>query len=134
MKAYWEYLCDEGHTWTVMRDIDAVENPGDVSCSLGHESVTLHKAVIPDMVQVAIRPAARVTNGVSGQITRSYDYYLVVMDLHNNVERMSRRTFTWNEAILAMERFRLRADLPGTVSARTAWMLMDDVDSSENVG
>lgn len=129
MKAYWEYRCDEGHAWTVFRDVDESENPDDAVCPFGHEAVTLHKALLLEMVQIAIRPAARVVDEKTGRIGREYEYCLVVIDLHNDVERMSRRTLSWNDAKAAMDRFRLRPDKPGTVSADRAWQILDELDT-----
>lgn len=130
MKAYWHYRCDEGHAWTIFRDINASEMPDDFVCPFGHEAVTLHKARLLDMVQVALRPAAQIMDEAKRQMGHEYEYYLVVVDLHNDVERMSRRTLTWSNAKAALDRFRLRTDLPGTVSAERAWQIMDELDSA----
>ena len=131
MKAYWEYRCDEGHSWTILRGMDETENPDDARCPYGHEAVTLHKAPLLDMVQIAIRPAARVVDEVTGRVGREHEYYLVVVDLHSELERMSKRSFSWNDAKAAMDRFRLRPDKPGTVSAERAWQILDELDSPD---
>ena len=131
MKAYWEYRCDEGHSWTILRGIEETENSDDAMCPFGHEAVALHKAPLLDMVQIAIRPAARVVDERTGQVGHEYEYYLVIADLHSNVERMSKRLFSWNDAKAAVDRFRLRPDKPGTVSAERAWRILDELDSGE---
>ena len=129
MKAYWLYSCDFGHHWTFFRDVDTVINPHDEICPFGHKAVTLYKLPFLDMVQVAIRPAARLIDRRTGQIGNEYEYYLVVTDLHNNIERMSRRTLTWHDAKAALDRFRVRPDMPGTVSPSRAWEIMDSLDA-----
>ena len=129
MKAYWFYSCDFGHDWTFFRDEDTVINPHDEMCPFGHEAVTLSKQPMLDMVQVAIRPAARIVDKVKGQTAHEYEYYLVVTDLHNNIERMSRQPLTWHDAKAALDRFRIRPDKPGTVSPSRAWEIMDSLDA-----
>ena len=128
MKAYWLYTCDFGHVWTFFRDEDSTVNPHDQVCQFGHEAVTLSKQRLLDMVQVAIRPAAQIVDRVTQQIGNEYEYYLVVTDLHNNVERMSRRTYWWDQIKGLLDRFRVRADKPGMVTPARAWEIMDSLD------
>jgi hypothetical protein len=130
MKAFWEYRCDLGHVRVVFRDEDFPESPEDAICPFGHEAVTLQKRQMLDMVQVAIRPAAQIVDTCRDQVGHEYEYYLVVTDLHNNVERMSRKPLTWSDAKATLDRFRVRPDKPGTVSPARAWELMDDLDGN----
>lgn len=130
MKAFWEYRCDEGHAWTVFRDINALEDPSDAICPFGHEAVTLHKSPILDMVQVALRPAARIVDDVKHRIGNECEFYIVITDLRTDVERMSQKRWTWSDAKAMMDRFRLRPDRPGTVSAERAWQILDELDAS----
>ncbi|GAB6188173.1 hypothetical protein [Thermopirellula anaerolimosa] len=134
MKAYWFYTCELGHRWTLFREEDAAEAPSDAICPQGHEAVTLQKQRLLDMVQVAIRPAARVVDQRTGRIDHEYEYYLVVTDLHNNVERMSRKPLSWSDAKAALDRFRVRPDKPGTVTAERAWEIMDVLDAEPTRG
>jgi hypothetical protein len=130
MKAFWIYRCDFGHVWMLLRDEDVPESPEDAICPLGHEAVTLEKARLLDMVQIAIRPAAQVVDTTTGQTGHEYEYYLVVTDLHRGVERMSRRPLTWSDAKAVLDRFRARPDKPGTMSPAEAWAVMDELDAS----
>ncbi len=129
MKAFWNYRCDYGHEWDLFRDESASESPDDAICPFGHEAVTLEKCRLLDMVQLAIRPAAQIVDMTTGQIGREFEYYVVVTDLHNDIERMSRKPLTWNDAKAVLDRFRIRSDKPGTVSPAQAWELMDGLDA-----
>jgi hypothetical protein len=133
MKAYWEYWCDEGHHWLIVKDIQGTECPCDDVCPYGHPAVMLTKEPLLDMVQIAVRPAARVADANKGQITHLYEYYLVITDLHNEVERMSKRTWTWTEVVARASMFRVRADMPGTKSPTEAWKLLDLLDAEKDV-
>lgn len=121
MKAYWIYRCDEGHTWMLFRDENAVENPPDSVCPFGHEAVTLHKERMLDAVQVSLRPAARIVDRVKQQVGHEHEFYLVVTNLHTGEERMSRRPSTWKDIKNLADRFR---NLP----ASKAWPLLDRID------
>lgn len=129
MKAIWEYRCDFGHSWSVFRDEDAGELPEDAVCPFGHEAVTLHKSQLLNMVQVSLRPAARVVDSVTGRTGHEYEYFLVITDLHKGIERMSAKAFTWEAAKAAFDRFRIRPDSPGTASPDQAWQRMDEIDA-----
>lgn len=129
MKASWLYCCDFGHTWTRYREEDASEMPGDNVCPEGHEAVVLRKQPMLDMVQIAIRPAARIVDSVKGQVGHEYEYYLVVTDLHGDAERMSRKPLAWHDVKASLDRFRTQPDKPGTVTPARAWKILDDLDA-----
>lgn len=133
MKAYWTYTCDFGHSWSYLRDEADVETPQDAICPhnvphndpripSGREAVTLVKERLLDVVQVAIRPAARIVDPVKGQIGYEYDFYLVVTDLHEDMERQSSKSFTWSQAKDLMDSFR-------NLTAEEAWRVLDRLDS-----
>lgn len=123
MKVYWRYQCEFGHSWTSLRAENSPENEEDALCPWGHEAVTLSKQPLIDVVEVAIRPAAQVVYPTTDarRVAHDYEFYVVVRDLHDERERMSRRPFTWDEAKNLQDRFR---NLP----AAKAWNLLDDLD------
>ena len=106
MKAYWHYQCDFSHRWTMFRDEDADERQEDVLCPYGHEAVTLQKCRLGDVVQVGIRPAMQIVHHTTGRIGHEYEFYLVVTDLHNDREHMSRRTYWWDDVKEHLDTFR----------------------------
>jgi hypothetical protein len=121
MKAYWHYLCEYGHSWTVMRDYDDAEAAADAVCPAGHEAVTLQKSPLLDAVQVAIRPAGQIVDVVKKQVGHENEFYLVVKDVHTETERSSVHTYTWPQIKVLLDRFR---NLPASL----AWKELDRME------
>lgn len=122
MICYWEYCCDFGHSWTLLRDGDAEEQPGDELCPLGHEAVTLAKRPLADRVQVTIRPAARL-DPIRDQVECDDRFFLVIADPRTGEERATLLHYTWTEAMLLAAGLHDR----GLTRARS-WAYLDRID------
>lgn len=116
------------------RDEDAIESPEDALCPHDHphddplipsgrEAVTLSKQPMIDAVQVAIRPAARTVDRVTGKVAHEYEFFIVVSDLHTGTERQSQNSFTWSAAKDALDSFR-------NLSSKRAWEVLAEIDES----
>lgn len=105
MKAYWEYRCDFGHARTIFRDEDRPETEADTRCPFGHEAVTLHKDIPVDCVQITLRPAARVTDRVTGKIHVRDRYGIILSNRGGTEKRTSANMYLLREAIHLIERF-----------------------------
>lgn len=121
MKAYWVYMCDLGHSWSLFRDVEAEEQREDTFCPFGHEAVTLRKSVAADRVEITIRPAAQIADPVTGTTVLQNKYYLVLEGIHSEIQRSSRNPYSWEQIIHLIGRFR---DLPST----RAWQLFDSIE------
>jgi len=121
MKAYWEYMCDEGHRWVLFKDVAAPEQPAETLCPQGHEAVTLRKGPVADIVETSIRPAAHICDDVTGRLALEHHYYLVLRDNQSMTERMSARTYRWADAVESLKKFE-------ECSAAKAWRLLDQMD------
>lgn len=106
MRAYREYRCDHGHEWTVATQQTKVEAAADAVCPEGHEAVTCSEALPADEVQVLLRPAARVVDGVTARVSRSGRYYLVLLDRADRELCASNEDFSWDDAIKLAGLFR----------------------------
>lgn len=104
MRVWWMYQCDEGTSWSVFREQDAVERPEDAVCRDGHEAVTLTKMPPADLVRVALVPATRVADQVTGR-TWHDKRYLLEVSTWDGEARLSEREFEWNEAVRRMAQF-----------------------------
>lgn len=116
VKVYWRYMCDDGHAWEIFRDEDAAESPEDSVCPDGHPAVTLTKQPPVDEIQIALRPAGRIVDRVTGQVALERRYLLVLSDLEGANERVSKRTYLWRELLSLAEKFHGR-------TRQSAWEL-----------
>ena len=84
------YTCDFGHQWIVRRLGGEAEQTGDAICPEGHEAVTCQLEVPADEVQVLLRPAARVSDQITGQLMLEGRYWLVSLDRYGEELRCSK--------------------------------------------
>lgn len=130
MKLLWTYRCEFGHTWLFYEDEEWQPLHEDELCPFPHDeeagefrnAVTLTKERMVDFVELSIRPAARMVNSKRDPIGHEYEFYLVVRDVHQHRERMSRWSYTWDQAKQLLDRFRNQ-------SPRRAWSLLDHLDT-----
>lgn len=99
MRVYRRYRCDHGHEWTVATQQDKVEGAADVVCPEGHEAVTCNEEFPADEVQVLLRPAARVVDRVTGMVSGSGRYFLILLDHADRELCASSKDFSWDDAV-----------------------------------
>lgn len=124
MKSYWNYRCDEGHSWQIIKDINDEELAEDEICPYGHEAVVLTKNPFVDIVQVSLRSSGRIVDTVTGRIGFEKFYFIVLTDFYNDRERVSKSHYKWEEAIKLIEQFR-------DINPKIAWIRMDKMDLKE---
>ena len=135
MRFYFEYACDEGHRWEDFGERDALDSEASVACPYGHEAVTVRKSPVPDVVEVSIRPAVRICDAVTRQISLSRKYYLVVRSMQSGFEKATTRRLTFQQSIDAVRLFQNEHSGGGdTVSPEVAWRLVDEIDSGQAGG
>ena len=105
------YTCDFGHQWIVRRRADEAEEADDVICPKGHEAVTCQLEVPADEVQVLLRPAARVSDQVTGQVTLEGRYWLVLLDRNGEELRCSSETYSWEDAVSLGKLFKGKSEV-----------------------
>ena len=93
---YWRLSCDDGHEWTLLLPDKTIPKPEDYLCAFGHDAVMRSLLPVPNSVQVSIRPAAYI--GYRDNVYLDGEYYLVVSNLCTGNERMSKQTYSWEEA------------------------------------
>jgi hypothetical protein len=81
-------MCDFGHQWTLFRD-EADPEQDDYICPFGHEAITLTKLSTVNDVQVTFRPAGRIENQRTGEVSLRGRYYIVISDIAGMQERVS---------------------------------------------
>ncbi len=106
MKVYWRYTCDFGHEWVLYRDEDVAESESDSYCPEGHPAVTLIKERPVDEVQITFRPAARIVDPVKFQVIMKGRYSLVLTDINEMQQLVSKQSFRWHEVVQLAAMFR----------------------------
>ena len=105
MKLWWEYCCDFGHSWEILRSSEFVEQPEDRICKHGHEAVTLGKAEPADFVEVSIYPAVREVDYVTKRIGLENKFHVIVRAVNDDWQVISSNRYTKKEAIELVEAF-----------------------------
>lgn len=99
MRVYRRYRCEFGHEWTVERRQGEAEAHGDARCPEGHEAITCNEELPVDEVQILLRPAARIVDGVTGTAWQIGRYFLVLLNRSDDELCVSREHYVWDEAI-----------------------------------
>jgi hypothetical protein len=106
MLVWWQYRCDEGHSWRFLRDEHFDERPDDAVCEHGHEAVTLQKFQPADFARIGIVPAARAIDKVIGRVEQKDQYFLELSNWAGSDRRLSISGFEWADAVRRAELFR----------------------------
>jgi len=106
MLVYRRYQCDLGHEWVVQRKQGQPEEPGDVECPEGHEAITCNEEEPADVVQILIRPAARIVDKIKNQIALEGRYWVVLLDRSGLELCSSMEHYSWEEAVALATLFR----------------------------
>ncbi|MGH1506097.1 MAG: hypothetical protein ACRBI6_21285, partial [Acidimicrobiales bacterium] len=107
------YQCDDAEAWWFFRDEAALEEPGDATCSEGHEAVTLTKMRRADVVSVSLVPAARIADELTGKVWHE-GRYLLAVSAFTGETRVAREELSWEEGARRMKFFE-------GLSASEAW-------------
>jgi hypothetical protein len=121
MKVYWRYQCDYGHSWTLFRDENSVEQPEDIHCPEGHEAIILKKSRPIDRLEITFRPAGFTSDKITNKLWGEKRYRLILSDLENVETRTSRITYSWQEVIQLADRFK-------DIAAESAWNLWNTLE------
>jgi hypothetical protein len=78
----------------------------DTRCPEGHDAVTSSEQLPADEVQILIRPAARIVDQVTGQVSDTGRYYLVLLDREDEEIIASMENYTWDKALKLAELFK----------------------------
>jgi len=78
---------------------DEVENVADTVCPDGHDAITCNEELPADEVQVLVRPAARIVDRVTGTLSHSGRYYLVLLDCADREICASTEHYAWDDAL-----------------------------------
>jgi hypothetical protein len=106
MKAFFRYRSDNGEEWIVLRE-DNIEEPQEHTISpSGFEAVTVRKELPIDQCLITFRPATRITDDIKNQISFKDRYYLIITNLWENEELVSKEMYTWNDVIALGSLFR----------------------------
>ena len=110
MRVFWEYMCDENHSWEVFRDEDATEDPQDLVCPLGHPAVVRTKRTPAKRWQIVIRPADRIVDSVTGRIGFDRQFYVCLESFGSETGAATRVPVEWSEAVKVADRVRQLSD------------------------
>lgn len=101
---YWlTYRCESGHSWTVF--VDSGEPPEPL-CPHGHEAVTLRRDELADRVRVAIIPATRVDDSLTGHVVGEGEFLLEIQRHDGSMIARSSSTLSWEQAVSTADAFR----------------------------
>jgi hypothetical protein len=107
MKFWREYMCDGNHRWEFYSD-HADSMVEESICAVdGLPAVIARKLLPADRVAVALVPAARIVDGVTGRIGHDDEYLIEIRSvLGEGASRRSSRTFKWDDAVTRAAMFR----------------------------
>lgn len=98
MIVWLEFMCDRNHSWEFLHDEATDLPPSAARCPVdGTEAVTMGRNV-PVGVRVAIVPAARIVDEVTGQVGHMTEYMLEVRPWQGPGSLLS-AMMTWDLAV-----------------------------------
>jgi hypothetical protein len=107
MQVWWVFRCDQNHAWEVYVE-DGREPQGELTrCPIdGTEAVTASRQEPADRVRIALIPAARIADPVTGTLSHEQDYYLEIGSVDDTDRRRSANSYSWDEAVRKATLFR----------------------------
>ncbi len=102
---YYNYMCEEAHTWVVRRLEGEPERPADTVCPYGHVAVTCGREAPADRVHLIIESAARIVDSAKDLIHFDGLYWLVLKTPGGDELRRSTDMYPWSRAVQIMGRF-----------------------------
>jgi hypothetical protein len=106
MKVFWNYQCDYGHHWELLKEEHAEESPEETVCPYGHEAVTLQKAVPVDEVVISFLPAGVILDPVMRRLSTYGKYWFVLINrVGGDEEKKSSKSYNWLEVTSLANKF-----------------------------
>lgn len=99
MQVWWVFRCDEGHRWEFLDEDAADPRPEWLRCPKGHEAVVVQKMAPADRVLVTLVPVARISDSVTGRVSREHRYVVVIASSDGSWRLQSCADFSWTDAI-----------------------------------
>ncbi len=99
MRIYKRYRCDHGHEWTVQTEQVAADDISETYCPMGHIAITCNIETPADVIQVLIRPAARIVDHATGLQWGAGRYFLILLDNADREIGVSNSHYSWDEVM-----------------------------------